>query len=305
MDVKDIRVHEKMDARELCISMGSVGFQARKLAQAIELIEKMRDSDSTVFLTFTSNMMASGLRGIFTSMVEDGLVDAVITAGGSIDHDIIRSFKPYRLGTYSEDDVGLHKRGINRIGNILVHNGRYGLLEAKMRVFYKLMQKRSPIFSPSRLNDLIGSRLPPGSFLNACHRREVPVFCPGMVDSACGMHLFFFRQDNDDFILDVAKDMKVLADIVFDAKKTAGIVCGGGISKHHLIGANLLRGGLDMAVYLTTAHEFDGSLSGASAREAKSWGKIRERGETVTVHADASITLPLIASAIAKNKEKG
>ena len=160
------------------------------------------------------------------------------------------------------------------------------------------MEKIRSRFTPSELNDLIGSHLPEGSFLNACHRKKVPVFSPGMIDAACGMHLFFFTQDRKDFILDVAADLKNLADIIFDAKATSGIVCGGGISKHHLIGANLLRGGLDSAVYLTTAQEFDGSLSGAAPKEAKSWGKIRERGRTITVYADASLTLPLIASAL-------
>ncbi|MBU0762837.1 MAG: deoxyhypusine synthase [Candidatus Altiarchaeota archaeon] len=295
-NIKDIRPSGSV--KNLIRQLGTTGFQATNLSNAVDLIDEMKNGGDTVFLTFTANMMASGLRGIFTKFIESGLVDAVITTGGSIDHDIIRSYKTYTLGGFNADDVALHKRGINRIGNILVPTNRYVFLEKKMRTYFTEVYKKKKVFTPSQLCDFIGSKLPRNSFLNACHRMEVPVFSPGIVDSAVGMHLYFFRQEHRDFILDTAGDLSMLADLVFEAEKTAGIIVGGGISKHHLIGANLLRGGLDRAVYITTSHEFDGSLSGAQPKEAKSWGKIRERGETVTVHGEATIVLPLIASAV-------
>ena len=66
------------------------------------------------------------------------------------------------------------------------------------------------------------------------------------------------------------------AQIVFDAKKTGALIIGGGISKHHVIWWSQFTNGLDYAVYITTAQEFDGSLSGAKTREAISWGKIKK-----------------------------
>ncbi|MBD3388689.1 MAG: deoxyhypusine synthase [Candidatus Altiarchaeales archaeon] len=296
--IEDLKVERGETAKSLTRKLGTTGFQGSWVSDAAELIKKMRKEKCTVFLTFTANMMASGLRGIFTQMIEEGLVDAVITTGGSIDHDIIKSHKPYLLGDYYLDDVKLHKKGVNRIGNILVPNNRYLLLERKIGGYFKAFNRMQDVFAPSELNEFMGSQLPKGSFLNACNRKAVPVFCPGMVDSAIGMHLYFYRQDHKDFIMNPAADLERLGDIVFNAKKTGGIVLGGGISKHHLIGANLMRGGLDYAVYVTTAAEYDGSLSGAQPREAKSWGKIKETGSTVTVHCDATLALPLITAAI-------
>jgi len=87
-----------------------------------------------------------------------------------------------------------------------------------------------------------------------------------------------------------------------NADKTAAIILGGGISKHHIIGANLVRDGLDYAVYVSTAQEFDGSLSGAQTREAKSWGKIKEKARSVTVNADATIAFPLIISSLKQKR---
>jgi deoxyhypusine synthase len=81
---------------------------------------------------------------------------------------------------------------------------------------------------------------------------------------------------------------------VLNADKTGGIILGGGISKHHTIGVNLLRGGLDYAVYVTTGFPWDGSLSGARTNEAVSWGKIKEEAAQVTVDCDATIAFPMI-----------
>ena len=297
-DITDIKSKEGESINNLVRKLEKCGFQGTNLFQAVETIKKMKSEGTIIFLAFTANMMASGLRGILTDLVEKGYVDAVITTGGSIDHDIIRSYKTYKLGKFNEDDVQLHKKGINRIGNIQIPNSRYMFLEKKMKTYYKLMQKQKNVFTPTELNKLIGENLPTGSFLRACSDKKIPVFSPGMVDSAVGMHLFFFRQDNKQFIMDTAEDLQQLADIIFTAKKTSGIILGGGISKHHVIGANLLRGGLDYAVYITTAQEYDGSLSGAAPKEAKSWGKIREKGSTVTVYGDATLILPIINSCI-------
>jgi deoxyhypusine synthase len=73
---------------------------------------------------------------------------------------------------------------------------------------------------------------------------------------------------------------------------------GGGISKHHTLWWNQFRGGLDYAVYITTAVEYDGSLSGAEVREAISWGKVNVKAKQVTVHGEATAILPLIVAAL-------
>jgi len=97
--------------------------------------------------------------------------------------------------------------------------------------------------------------------------------------------------------------MGKLAQIALDAGKSGGIVLGGGISKHHAIGVNLLRGGFDYAVYVTTSSPWDGSLSGARSNEGISWGKIKEKADHVTVDADASIAFPLIMAPILRGKK--
>jgi len=88
--------------------------------------------------------------------------------------------------------------------------------------------------------------------------------------------------------------MKKLAEIVFTSKKTGALIIGGGISKHHTIWWNQFKEGLDYAVYVTTASEYDGSLSGARPREAISWGKIKPEARKTVVYGDATLLLPLL-----------
>jgi len=299
--VEDLGIESGESALSLTQKMGKCGFQATHLEKAIELIERMKKENCTIFLGFTANLMASGLRGILEEMCRKGFVDAIVTTAGSTDHDIIKSFMPYSIGSFQADDVELHKRGINRLGNIFVETKGFEVLEKKMQQWLKEFYSKEKVLAPSRLNKLVGEKLPKGSFLRACADKKIPVFCPGITDGAIGLQMHFFKQENKGFAVDVTKDMKGLASLVLGAEKTAAIILGGGISKHHIIGANILRDGLDYAVYVSTASEFDGSLSGAMAREAKSWGKIKELGKTVQLHCDATIAFPLIAAALAEN----
>ncbi len=276
------------------------GFQATHLSRAVEIIKRMKKEKATVFFAFTANMMASGLRGLFTELARKKFIDVVITTGGSIDHDLIRAYSDYNLGDFNLDDKELHEKGINRLGNILIPNKCYEILEEKMKPIFEKFSKEQKIVSPSELIAEIGNSIQnKNSFLYWCSRNKIPVFSPGITDSAIGLQTYFFKQSHQ-FMIDVTGDMKTLANLAINAEKTGAIILGGGISKHHTIGVNILRGGLDYAVYVSTAPEYDGSLSGAKTKEAVSWGKLKEESNSITVNGDASIVFPLIYSKLSK-----
>lgn len=293
-DVHDYAIKNGMKASDLVEQMAGAGFQASEIGEAVRLIRKMKKENATVFLSFTANMIASGLRGIITQLVKEKFVDVIITTGGSIDHDIIRTEKPYLLGDFQLNDEELHKNDINRLGNVLIPSDRYIFLEKFIQPVFKELKGTKRSWTPSEIVSEIGKRLKAeDSFIYWAAKNDIPVFCPGITDSAIGLQLYFFKQDNKDFEIDVSGDMK-LGDIVVNSEKTGGIILGGGIAKHHTIGVNILKEGLDYAVYVTTSSAWDGSLSGATPNEAKSWSKIKEKGNTVTVYGDASVVVPLI-----------
>jgi deoxyhypusine synthase len=80
------------------------------------------------------------------------------------------------------------------------------------------------------------------------------------------------------------------------ASNTGMVVLGGGVVKHHIFNANLMRNGADFAVNINTASEFDGSDAGAQPDEAVSWGKIKKTATPVKVCADASLVFPLLVA---------
>ena len=42
----------------------TTGFQATHLAEAIDIVKRMRDEGATIYLTYTSNIVSSGLREV-------------------------------------------------------------------------------------------------------------------------------------------------------------------------------------------------------------------------------------------------
>jgi len=234
------------------------------------------------------------------------LFDAIITTCGSLDHDIARSWKNYYRGSFLMNDSKLRKSNINRLGNVLVPNESYGMIiEQKMQeLLQSLGTSGVKEVSTSQLCREIGKRIcNESSILYWAAKNGIPVYVPGITDGAVGYQLWLFSQDHD-FKVNLLKDAGELNDIVFKAKKTGALIVGGGISKHHTLWWNQFREGLNYATYISTAVEWDGSLSGARPREAVSWGKISEKADRVMIEGDASLILPIIVGSLITRLER-
>ena len=297
-EIKDIRLRKNITVKELCEQLKNSGFQAQNLGEAIEIIKEMKKNKAKIYLSFTSNMAASGLRGIFIHLIKNRLIDVIITTSGSVDEDFIRAYKPYLQGSFDVDDSELGKKGINRMGNIFVPNDRYVLLEEKIPKILENIYKVRKELTPSELLYEVGKRIEEECMLSLAAKNNIPIFCPGITDGAFGMQLFFFQQKNKEFKVEVVKDFQKLIELTIAADKTGGIILGGGIAKHHTIIANLMRDGFDYAVYVNSNSPYRGSLSSATTSEAKSWGKIRENSKSVTIFGDAAILFPLMIGSI-------
>jgi len=287
---------ERIESLEdLLLELRRVGFSATALSKGYEIIQRMKEEKALTILTFTSNMVSSGLRELFAELLKEKFVDLIITGAGSVEEDIMKTHKPFLLGSFYLSDSELHKKGINRIGDILVPNERYIWFEKFFTRFLEKIYKKTKIISPSDLIFELGKEVKDEkSILYWATKNNIPIFCPAITDGAIGLNLFVFKQDHRDFSIDVTGDMKKLANIVLSAEKTGAIILGGGFAKHHALGINLPRGGLDYAVYVSTAIEEDGSLSGARPREAVSWGKINQKARFVSIFGDATIIFPLL-----------
>ena len=300
--VKDIKVKKGMTVDSLLRSMSeSGGFTAKKLADATDLAERMIKQKGCVkFLSFPACIMATGTRGVIVDMVKNGMVDLIITTCGTLDHDLSRTWKACYHGDFMMDDAKLRHEGVSRLGNVLVPDECYGeVLEDRLAPMFEEIFANTKSLSTHEIIDAVGSRIDDEeSLLHWCHRKNVPIFVPGPTDGSFGCQLWMYYQNHRDLRIDLFKDEQTLSDITNNAEYTGAFIIGGGISKHHVIWWNQFRGGLDHAIYLTTAQEFDGSLSGAQVREAVSWGKVKETADNVTVEGDATISLPIIVAGL-------
>ena len=300
--VEDYNFFQEMSVNDLVLQMEKAwGFTAGKMALGVKILENMiKDKNCVKFLSFTGNLVATGTRGVFRELVKKKLVDVVITTCGTIDHDIARSWKSYYKGSFLMNDAKLRGHGINRLGNVLVPNESYGLIiEEKMQTLLQNLWKEGvKEVSTSQLCQEIGKRIcNETSILYWAAKNNIPVYVPGITDGAVGYQLWLFSQDHD-FKVNLLKDSGELNDCMFTAKKTGALIVGGGISKHHTLWWNQFREGLNYVVYISTAVEWDGSLSGARPREAVSWGKINEKAKRIMIEGDASLILPIMVSSL-------
>jgi len=304
--VKDLKWKKGMDVSTLVKDLGKVGFQSVNLAKAKETIIKMKKDGCKIYLTFTSNMVTSGLRGFFAQLIKLNLIDVVVTTVGGIEEDIMKANKEdFVIGSFSEDDVELYEKGVNRVGNLFIRTESYAKFEDLMKPYLKSIYSSKKRVTPSEMFLEIGKMLDDeDSILFQAARKKVPIFCPAVTDGAFGFHLFMFQQEHSDFVVDVVKDFSNILFSTSQDEKKGLISLGGSISKHHAILACLLNGGLDYAVYMTTASSSSGSMSGASTNEAKSWGKIKDDSDAVTVIGDVSVMFPLVMVSVLEELEK-
>lgn len=272
---------------------------------------------STIFMGYTSNLISSGLRDTLRFLVQHKMVSAIVSSAGGIEEDLIKVLAPTYMGDFSLPGKGLRDQGMNRIGNLLVPNDNYCKFEEWIvPILDKCLEEQeegmkkmgsdglnadSPAcWTPSKLINRLGKEIDDeSSVLYWAYKNDIPVFCPALTDGSIGDMLFFhtFKASPQQIRLDIVADIRKLNSMSMAASNAGMILLGGGLIKHHICNACLMRNGADYAVYINTGQEFDGSDAGARPDEAISWGKIKAEAKQVKVYADASIVFPLIVAA--------
>ncbi len=290
-----------IDYEKLLNSYLSTGFQATHFAKSIEIINRMISEKCTIYLGYTSNMVTSGLRDIFRYLAKHKKVNVIATTAGGIEEDIIKCLGDFKLGSFSSSGEFLNKRGINRAGNIFIPNNLYCRFEEFLTPIldklYSEQIKTGKIISVSEFIRILGKEInDERSIYYWCYKNEIDVYCPAITDGSIGDMIHFFMYKHPDFRIDVASNIHKLNEFTIKQKKTGIIILGGGVMKHHICNANMMRNGADYSVYINSGQEWDGADSNARPDEAVSWGKIKARGESIKVFGDATILFPLIVA---------
>ncbi|KAI6105619.1 Deoxyhypusine synthase [Pisolithus sp. B1] len=302
-----------LSLQQLLQSYERIGFQANSLGKAIDIVNRMRkwrlsdepispdESDEyadhdirartrcNIFLGYTSNLISSGLRDIIKYL-------------GGVEEDFIKCLGKTYLADFKLDGADLRKKGMNRIGNLVVPNDNYCRFEDwLLPILDTMLAEQSAtgeVWTPSSFIRRLGKEINnEESVYYWAYKNDIPVFCPALTDGSLGDMIYFHSFRSPGLIIDIVGDIRALNELSRKSKKAGMIILGGGVCKHQIANAMLIRNGADFAVYINTGQEFDGSDSGAQPDEAVSWGKIRAGAESVKVFADATLVFPLLVAA--------
>ena len=325
-----------LDLQKMLDSMLTSGFQATQLGRAVVEVNRMLqwrlsdepigddDTDeekdpkyrasvrTKIFMGFTSNLISSGVREQLVYLMKHGMIDVLVTTAGGVEEDFIKCLAPTYLGEWSLEGKKLRSQGLNRIGNLLVPNDNYCKFEDWIMPILDAMlveqNEQGTKWTPIRMIKRLGLEIYDGSSVYYwCAKNDIPVYCPAITDGSIGDMLYFHSFKNPGLVIDLVGDIRLMNDearLVTRPKKTGMLILGGGVAKHHINNANLMRNGADFSVSINTAQEFDGSDSGAKPDEAVSWGKIRPEATPVKICADATILFPLLLAQTFKKNWK-
>jgi deoxyhypusine synthase len=271
-----------------------LGFQATNLGKAIHVIQSALETPNlTLFLGLTANLMATGIRSSIAFLVEHAVVDILVVSAGGMESDLQRC-----LGSAAQEH--------------LIRDYLKTLADEQREAKKLSSTSEDPVvwaITPSAFWSKLGRFIDsledvPGdvkasSVLVQASRKGVPIYSPNFSDGDIYESIKTFNQDCEmkreaRLCFDLVRDIGLLNRTAMKAKVTAAIILGGGVVKHHICNANLMRNGADFAVFINNAQEFDGSDAGARPDEAVSWGKIKLDGKSAKVYAEVTTVWPLV-----------
>src|SRR6478672_2484945 len=299
-------------ADDLLERMERISFQGRNLATARRIWEKMLGDDCTIFLGMAGALSAGGLRLIVSHLIAGRYIDCLVSTGANLYHDLHETRgRHHYLGSPREDDAALQAEHIDRVYDTYAREDEFCENDEWIAAFALTLERR-PYTAREflyKLGEHLWKETGQDGILTAAFKANVPIFCPAIADSSIGMGLSQARhRDRGAGHVDVIADILESANIVIRHPRTASVVLGGGTPKNFINQASVQAefyddrvGGHRYALQIVTDVPHFGGASGSSLEEARSWGKLATDAEQVTVQADATIALPLLASALASS----
>ena len=307
--VKHIDIKE-LNVVPLIEQMGNTAFQARNLARAASIMDRMqRDEECAVILTLAGSLISAGLKQAIIDMLDNNMVDVIVSTGANIvDQDFFEAlgFKHYKGDPFA-DDATLREMHIDRIYDTYIDEDDLRVCDDTMAIIANSMKpgaysSREFIMEMGRYIE--DNNLDKNSIVYKAYEKGVPIFVPAFSDCSAGFGLVHHQWNNPDqhVAIDSVKDFRELTRVKIVNDKTGIVMLGGGVPKNFtqdIVVAAEVLGYEDVsmhtyAVQVTVADERDGGLSGSTLKEASSWGKVDTVFEQM-VFSEATIAFPLLA----------
>src|SRR5436190_4676237 len=308
--IEPFAVEAGLSADQVLARMERISFQGRNLATAHRIWQKMLQSDVTIFMGMAGALSAGGLRLIVAHLIAKRYVDCLVSTGANLYHDLHETRGQHHfLGSPHADDAALAAERIDRVYDTYASEEEFIGNDNWIAEFAASLEPR-PYTSREllyRLGGHLWDMTHRDGILTAAFRANVPIFCPAIADSSIGMGLSQARQKRAGAgHIDIIGDIVESANLIIRRPRTASVVLGGGTPKNFINQASVQAefyspevGGHRYALQIVTDVPHFGGASGSSLEEAQSWGKLATDAARVTVQADATVALPILAAALA------
>ena len=306
LDVKKVKsINDLLSALKYC------GFQGRNLGQALDILEKMvNNNECLTVLTLSGAMVPAGMGDLICVLLENKLIDVLVTTGANIIHDIVDIFanKGHYIGSSYVDDNELFEYRINRIYDVFLPEENYqSAEEALFKIIQETFESKDIHITPSEFLKILGDKIKKRSIISVAAEHNIPIFVPAFSDSELALDLIkYSKREGYNFQFDILKDVLNFGELIKKSEKCGTIVIGGGVPRNWaqqifpLLDQidNIETMGYNYSVRIHTATEYDGGLSGCTISESKSWGKYSLDSNYVSVWCDATIALPLLVTGL-------
>jgi deoxyhypusine synthase len=301
------------DARPIIESMRGMSFTSRDLSRAAEIYNMMlKDKNCSIFLTLAGSTSAGGCMKLYTDLVKNNMIDAIVATGASIvDMDFFEAlgFKHYQ-GSQFVDDKDLRDNYIDRIYDTYIDEEELQACDHTIKEIADSLEPRpysSREFIAEMGKWLVKNSKKKDSLIQRSYENGVPIFCPAFTDSSAGFGLVVhqverMKKKKPYLTIDSIADFRELTEIKLQSKASGLLMVGGGVPKNFVqdtvVCAEILGHDVEMhkyAVQITVADVRDGACSSSTLKEACSWGKVDTAYEQM-VFAEAGSVIPLLAS---------
>ncbi len=334
--VKAIEVKPGKSVSELLKEMQQTGFQGKKLAEVVDVFDKMaNDAETTILLGYAGSLSTTGQWKIIRWLIENRYIDILVGTGANLSEDLVDAMGfDYYQGVHTLDDEKLLASNINRYYDVLGSEKDYMEMTEMIADFYVSSLKPDTPYSSREIFYRFGKWLLEkdiNSIIATAAKHKVPVFCPAIVDSPYGDAGLIAKSRGHNIIMDNMKDYAEFMKLGEKVDETGVFYIGGGVPKDFIqlfaVTADLLydtreipgrKPGLSRvmeskgkkmaesyyphkyALQITTDSPQWGGLSGCTFEEASSWGKEKIDAPKVQCFCDATIGLPIFSHALAE-----
>ena len=315
-EVRQCDLSKTRNIADLLDAFAGMSIQARNLGRCQQVLERMYADKKrpTVMLGLAGPLIAAGLRKVIRDMIEQRMVDVVVSTGAILYQDFYQS-RGYQhwVGTPEADDAVLREHYIDRIYDTYVDEQAFW--NTDLWIGRLADRFGGEVLSSRAFLEKMGevARDDTDSILGTCYRRGVPVFSPALNDSSIGIglteHYHRCKQnDTEPLTISSIRDNYELTQIVVKSKATAAIYVAGGVPKNYINDSIVMSYIFDKdrshsyAIQVTTDAPHWGGLSGSTLDEAKSWGKIDTRATSQMAFVEPSVSLPLLVGATLQKK---